>query len=476
MDNALIFQILGVLAVLFFIFITYMNTKTWHWPHVTFMFLVLPAAATAMVYSAMSLKTRAVWMTKAKALEPELETTLANIERGREGDPGDIERKESFIGLREELNRVTINRGRVWRNCQPTVNPDQSITLAFPPPPQPEPGQPAPSGKHNIEPKLVLHAFLEFEQDGIRSPRVYLGEFTVAAVAETSIALTPRLPLLPAQQAAVNQPGTWAIYEQAPIDSHAIFAGMDENALRQLIPQQETGLDNTAYAAFLKPYIRDGQDADEAADPPENIWIEVKFVRTHKVEVDAPQAIHAFDGGPFDAEGRALFHRLRNVAAGAPAEPVEFEPGQIGLFPKSQADDLINAQVAEKVRAVYRRSLVDYEAGFDHIFRRITDMNLRLRELRRDIATLEAHNASAETQAQDLEAYKGMLESDLADAKKNQGALTTYLTSLEKQVADTRNHLSGLYASNRRLHAELSQITGRLTQEIDARSRAAGAQ
>ncbi len=78
MDNALIFQILGVLAVLFFIFITYMNTKTWHWPHVTFMFLVLPAAATAMVYSAMSLKTRAVWMTKAKALEPELETVGEN--------------------------------------------------------------------------------------------------------------------------------------------------------------------------------------------------------------------------------------------------------------------------------------------------------------------------------------------------------------------------------------------------------------
>ena len=42
---AIIFQVLGAVLALFFIFLTYMNTKTWRWVHVTIMFLVFVAAS-----------------------------------------------------------------------------------------------------------------------------------------------------------------------------------------------------------------------------------------------------------------------------------------------------------------------------------------------------------------------------------------------------------------------------------------------
>ena len=40
----IVYQVLGAVIALFVIFLTYMSTKTWRWPHVTLMFLVFAAS------------------------------------------------------------------------------------------------------------------------------------------------------------------------------------------------------------------------------------------------------------------------------------------------------------------------------------------------------------------------------------------------------------------------------------------------
>src|SRR3982750_576339 len=119
-EYAIIFQVLGALAALFFIFLTYMSTKTWRWMHVTATFFVFAATIAFCVYAAMTLKTRANWIKLHDNLEKQLTTTDAELEKVTQGDPKDVEGKEpSVLSLREELARIVIDRGRVWRGCLP---------------------------------------------------------------------------------------------------------------------------------------------------------------------------------------------------------------------------------------------------------------------------------------------------------------------------------------------------------------------
>src|SRR5947207_1783490 len=119
-EYAIIFQVLGAVVALFVIFLTYMSTKTWRWVHVTFMFLVFVASFTFCIYAAMVLKTRAKWIKEHDTLEAQLTKTNDEVERVTRGDPKDVEGKnESLISVREELSRVTLDRGRVWRGCMP---------------------------------------------------------------------------------------------------------------------------------------------------------------------------------------------------------------------------------------------------------------------------------------------------------------------------------------------------------------------
>jgi len=60
-NETVILQILAVVLILFFCFVTYMNTKTWRATHVTFLFLVFGAAMAFAVYASLILKTRKAW-------------------------------------------------------------------------------------------------------------------------------------------------------------------------------------------------------------------------------------------------------------------------------------------------------------------------------------------------------------------------------------------------------------------------------
>src|SRR5947207_2310791 len=122
-DYAIIFQVLGAVVALFVIYLTYMNTKTWRWVHVTFTFLVFAASVAFCVYAAMTLKTRAAWIKLHDNLEKQVAKTQAEVEQVTRGDPKDVEGKTaSLFSVREELGRTILDRGRVWRGCMPSIN------------------------------------------------------------------------------------------------------------------------------------------------------------------------------------------------------------------------------------------------------------------------------------------------------------------------------------------------------------------
>src|SRR5262249_50075651 len=148
------------------------------------------------------------------------------------GDLKDIEGKtESLIGLREEIARITLDRGRVWRGCSPAGLNRQTGAITVNTSPPPDPNNPAPVApkKNNIQPKTILHVFREgqtSQDSGPIVPVAYIGEFRVAAQpapTDTTITLEATMPLSPEQVQSAQAPGTWVLYETAPVDGHEWF-------------------------------------------------------------------------------------------------------------------------------------------------------------------------------------------------------------------------------------------------------------
>src|SRR5687767_13998306 len=110
-DFAIIFQVLVGLLALFFIFLTYVNTKMWRWVHVTATFLVFVATLIFCFYAAMVLRTRAAWVGYHDKLEKQVAEEEKNLEKLMRGDPQEpLSESPSVVGLREELGRVILDR------------------------------------------------------------------------------------------------------------------------------------------------------------------------------------------------------------------------------------------------------------------------------------------------------------------------------------------------------------------------------
>jgi archaellum component FlaC len=485
-DYAIIFQVLGVIGLLFFFFLTYMNTKTWRWPHVTMMFFVLAAAITFMVFAAMELKTRTTWMEKVTKLEKDLDTRVSENRVLLRGPDNEVRpQTPSVISIREQLGRIIVDRGRVWRDCLPTINQDRSITLSMagafadpaavpadPAAPQAAPVAAGPGGpkKHNILPKTVLHAFKEYQNaEGTKSPRFYLGQFAVTDATETAVTIAPTIPLSNDQMAeAVRGDATWVLYETAPVDNHAAFADLEEADLAALFPIAQLGLDAANYKAFLEQYTRDGKAAN-ANDPPDNVWLEVKFIQPHEVAVDSVQPINTVDTQPFDGEGQAQLSRLRR------GESVKFKPGDIGIFDQATANQLVADGIAGEPKPIFRRRLNDYEFSFNAIHRRVLALDQQMKDLSRDIATVKEAEAKSQSQITAHTEAVEKLSSDITKVTYERDELTKYTSTLDARVNQVKAALSKLYAQNRALSRELSAITAKLTEEADRRTREATA-
>jgi hypothetical protein len=483
MDNPIIFQILLALVALFFIFLTYMNTKTWRWLHVTITIFLFIACIPFGVYAAMTMKTRLAWIGHVDKLEKDLGKVSEELELATYGDPADVQgSSDSVIDLRGNLGRVILDRGRVWRGVTVQQPAGPGFVLATTPPQDPA-LPPVPVVKHNIEAKTILFAFKEGQTaEGSPVPMFYLGEFRVTGVTETTITIEPVIPLSNEQRAVANDASpippatqaTWALYEAMPVDGHEWLAGMTDEQIRALIPQPLTGLAPPDYEKFIAQFLRDGDQADEVNDPPDNIWIEVEFLQPHEVTIDAV-AVASVDTEPFDSEGRAQLDRLRRAKPGEEPAKSSFAKGETGVFDRTTADDLIRRQIAKKVRPVYRRRLNEFELKFNGLHAQIVELNGRIRALTLDVAAIQTSKAKADAQAVLLEDYKLKLNDDLAKVKFELDEMKQYAGAVSTRLAEVRGELSQLYRANKAAARELAALNAQMTEEIERRAREATA-
>ncbi len=480
MDNPVIYQALGALLVLFFLFLTYMFTKTWRWFHVVCTFFVFGASIASCCYVAMTYKTHAAWRTRELENRKAAEKAQTEYEQLMFGNLAEVD--QSTTSLREQnekFSRLIFDRGRVWRECTPQGQPQADGTVAVSTVPQGT-ADVAAEANQMVE-KMILYAFTEADAPpelalpvGAKLPQFYLGEFSAVAVTNTSVSLRPTLPLDTVQQQRLQAGGqTWTLYEIMPIDGHAFFAKnqdrsvdlnqnadvepvfgeMDPDFLGKLLPPN-----------VLDSYLRDGKRAADT-DPPEKTWVKVRFTQDHTEVVDSDATLGGVEGSQdwFD-RGRAEIPLLQR------GDVAKFKKGAVGVFPQSDADDLISRGVCERIEPIYVRSLNDYEYQF-------RSTHLQMVQIRQDFDRLDRNiqeQTVTNTRTQALIAYRTQerdkLQQDLAKFVYERDQITQYLGQLTTLLNNTRAALSRLYRTNSQLNDELIRINDELTEEINRRT------
>lgn len=288
----LIVTILLGVATLAVLGLAFLASKYWHWAHVLVLVLFFFSSAGYAILAAKSLDNRLGYQKKVadseKALEQQVELNEA-LSRGSEdrsvigklaarevlaaqGD-GDL---EGVVRLAHELRIKSRVRGRVWRFAGPTgpVNQETgAVTVAFPVQRAQATEEDAFAGEASEEPQgpppalgltpdSIVYLFEQgpvegFEQDP--APNAYLGEFRVDDVQGREASLEPldQLELDPVgAERLLQSRGPWIVYETMPADYRDLFAELDEETLRRLLPASSVG-----------EYLRDGTPATPDDDP-----------------------------------------------------------------------------------------------------------------------------------------------------------------------------------------------------------------
>jgi hypothetical protein len=159
--------------------------------------------------------------------------------------------------VRSALNKLTIDRQRVWYKCDPQVSVNHQahtatikVTLD-----QPNSG---------ITNKSVLYVF---EDVPAAQQGRYLGEFKVTAVADKQITMEPAFELTPADEKKLSEAKKpWNLYDSLPHDNHEILEQLSDQDKKTMLP-----------ADSVEQYIDDGKPAPQGA-PAGNI-ADGKYVR-----------------------------------------------------------------------------------------------------------------------------------------------------------------------------------------------------
>jgi hypothetical protein len=477
-NNAVIVQIVAVIAILFFCFITYMNTKNWRWPHVLFNFLAFAAALTYMVYAAQVMKTRAAWQKEVTKLEQEVKKQQAELNMYLYGDqtPQKEDRVRSVYEYQQETNRVVLDRGDVWRNCslvesaitsETTPVSEVKVTLNTVPPNTLDGAKIEPNG---LREDKILYAFRDFSNNGpLRY--VYVGEFRVTAATETSVSLVTTIPLDKVEQGFVagNQP--WVLHAIMPIDSMEGLKRSDTTVVWDQIITRDTFPDDASYQAALQEYKHDGEKATDE-DPPENVYAKVKFKKSHTFEVDSPEELSPAGEGSesnfFDKNGQAQFPLLRR------GKPVTFEEGQEaeiiyagardeqGMLKEKGAKELEEEGVVTILDRVYRRKLNDYAFEFRSIWLRRIELQEKSRELNYESEQLDQEYAISQNNEKMLNERITKMIADGRQVVLEKQKITAYTANVKAALDKAKKEFVDLVRQIDQKHEQILAANKRL--------------
>lgn len=396
------------------------------------------------------------------------------IERGRAlrfGSFRDLQDSlDAVIPVQGQLERLTIDRGRVWRELAFANLKGNSVELGLRAPRarsadddfESQPAATVPSaGGVSLPQNLVVYAFEEKEtEEGYPLPVFYLGEYRVTKSDSASgeINLESTLPLLEMHRSRIEQGSavSWTLYEMLPTDSHlafaapgaepndeAIFGRPDEEEIRKLFD----GLPEFV----VNSYLKDGQKASDD-DRPETIWEQLNLLTEYTVDVDSDQSADATVSGYFDQVGRSIDVRLKRN------EPVSLIPGELRdnriVVIENVARDLVNRGVAERVQRVYVRPLNDYLGLFNRAHSKRFELAERIKYYDYQNQLIDQANQASQNMLAIRQRENQRLNSDLGGYQKEIQFLNSAVVQADAELEKLRKDLSNLYRALHQYHRQ----------------------
>ena len=499
--------VLVTLALLIWMIVK--SVKEWGALHATLMALLFIQVWCFMLFSAGVASRRNGYMKAHSALEKRVAEREKELQKVRNGDRLDPNPDmTSYVPLTNELNRLNVVRGRVWRGATVAglaqgeatlqlgmVAPiapnaaDPNANAADPSAPAPTPaGAPAAPTDIGITSQTIVHIFGETSDPRGLLPTTYLGEFVVSEANGGLIKIKPTGTLTPEQIAAIGsgQFPSWSVYELMPLDSHdafsvegsksdenSIFGRRDLNELAELLKidptlatAEPTGLSvkDAIKARVLQSYLNDGARPPEGT-PPEQVYVRVEVLKDHTIEVDAQEQRNATEGGFFDLSGRSVDARLKRGEEGA---KVSFKQGDRIVFDSATANDLGKQDIVKPVAPVFVRQLNDYEYAFREVRRQITAALQDAVLIRRELDEMQKSQGIADNQVRIGQDERSKLDKDFAQYKKELDVISAEAKRLGDDVQSTRAEISATF---KQIQAMRDQIVARqkaLSQAINA--------
>lgn len=360
-----------------------------------------------------TLQTQSYWRGLVEKYEQKVEQTEkenANLEEADVAEDDDAAIKELVAtdesgekirqGIkwqRRELNKLYLSRGRVWRNCgRQQVSPTGGVSV--------QTDQPTPNG---IAPKTVVQVF---EESDVQNGGRYLGEFKVENAADQQVVLEPTRKLSAEEiQAIAQSQSPWTIYEKMPTDSNETFAGMDEDTLRQLLPESS-----------IEEYLRDRTPA-EPDDPPDRLSV-----------------------------NRDIFLPPEDVAA-LPAELIDEAKGDGTEY--------------------YFRRLRDYAALMEMYDRKQAELYDSNEATQRDYQLVQGALADAEKQKTFREQEKAELTQDESQIVRERDAVASHQQELQRRTSLIRQEIEQIKQTNKAMAGQLAKIQLSTARQINERTR-----
>lgn len=493
--------LVGVFVVILFIVTIVLSASTWRAWHIVAACLTFLAALGLTVVGSLSVKTHLYWRQQSDDLTKKLAAAQHDgvvLERGdhlQVEPPRDALDSWSVHDLQIKLDRLLLDRGRVWRRCTPGVPTADNVSVSTVPPTETgAPGDPATAPANGISANTVLYAFIENEH---RNPIAFLGEFHVVDAQPAGVVLQPTMPLDGRQQALVAvQPAFWTLYETMPVDAHFVFSAsdplgrkladtpapvfgsMDEAKLREVFAAVTLQpAESDVVTALIEPYVKDGSPAteDDVNRYPDNIWrkLEMQAARTEQVDSDNPDT--GLSGSAFDAQGFAQASQLRV------GDKATLRVKDIGLFSyahdldKQQVDGWIAQGVARNLGPYYVRSLRDYGNAFHDHQTRLMKCLADTQRAQRDVAALQSTIEKVQTQTTYRQDERLKLQQDQQGVDRDRTQVTALAGTMAAQQTGLREELSHLFQTNLALDQQLMLFNKKVTEEINRRTAAVAA-
>ena len=232
-----------VLTLALFIWMMVKSVKEWGALHAVLVSLMFIQVWCFLFFTAGVASRRNGYVKAYDTLRKKVADRERELDRVRSGDKLNPNTDlDSYVPVTKQLERLSVERGRVWRGANVTglAQNEATLQLGMVAPVILNPVDPAegaapaaanaPAGAPAIDlgitAQTIVHVFGESSDQRGLLPSIYLGEFVVTEVNAGMIKVKPTSVLTAEQIAAIGSGRfpSWSVYELMPLDSHDAFA------------------------------------------------------------------------------------------------------------------------------------------------------------------------------------------------------------------------------------------------------------